>query len=807
MDDDGNNRGSSDERSDESTVTCVTHPSARLDIEPSPIGSTIGRYVVLDEIGEGGMGRVLRAYDPKLQREVALKRVRSDTLDETTAARLVVEARAMAKLSHPNVVPVYDVDEVGPGDVVIAMEFVAGQTLKHWLRAGERDWKEILGAYAEAGRGLVAAHEVGLLHRDFKPANVLVSERGAVKVTDFGLAKVATDSSSSPPGGTPSGSMPAQALSVTLTGAGSVMGTPRYMAPEQHAGDALTPAADQYAFCVALWEALCGEPPFTDKQIPWGKTNGPPAWPEPTVPTPIAQAIARGLSPHPDDRWSSMAELLEALSYESPRLGRRLAVGAVGASAVVLLLWASQRGDEITPCTGAEAQLAGIWDGDRQDEVRAAFEAIDRPYATRTGERIARLLDEYAAAWTAMHTDVCQATTVRGEQSSEVMDLRMGCLHRAAVVLRATTEQLANIDAETAANAQSLIAELRPLSRCEDVDALRQATAPPLPEQVEAVDRVRVLVAEAQAALAAGRYDPARDAIDAAVTAASDVDYGPMQAEVALVRGKILDALGDYAAAETSLQSAMELASRWQLWEEQAEAVTLLMDVVGGSTAAHGRGAPARSPGARTRGRRSARRGGGLERDRFGAQSPGQVRRGGSRGAARPRGAPRVQRFARRRRQVAEQSRARPARPGQDRGSGGRASPGLGAAGGAPRFRAPERGQLAQQPREHPRLPGQVHRGRGRVPPGSGGAREVARAEPSLRGVDPQQPRQRARGSGPARGSRGHAPPGHGRSDRGTGTRSIPRSRTLATTSRVSYRDWDDSRKPRLCIGAPWPRG
>ena len=307
------------------------------------MGATVSRYVVLEEVGRGGMGRVLRAYDPKLQREVALKEVRGDALDETATERLVAEARAMAKLAHPHVVSVFDVEELLTGEVVLVMEYVAGRTLKAWLREQEdRPWREVVDRFMAAGRGLVAAHEAGLLHRDFKPANVLVATDGTVKVTDFGLAK---------PGGlAPRGELSSlDGASVddllvegspneSLTRDGLVLGTRRYMAPEQQRGEALTPAVDQYAFCVALWEALCGAPPFSGAK---DKLAGPPRWPGTSTPRPIALAITRGLSPRAQDRWPSMAALLEALVWDPAGRRRRwlLALGGAGVLGLAGVSW------------------------------------------------------------------------------------------------------------------------------------------------------------------------------------------------------------------------------------------------------------------------------------------------------------------------------------------------------------------------------------------------------------------------------------------------------------------------------------
>ncbi|MCA9654554.1 MAG: serine/threonine protein kinase, partial [Myxococcales bacterium] len=233
---------------------------------PAPeLGSSLGRYLVLEHVGRGAMGHVMRAYDPKLQREVAIKLVSNAVLDRSTRDRMLREARAMAQLSHPNVVAVYDAEESDSG-VMLVMEYVPGQTLRGWTARARRGWAEVVERFVAAGQGLAAAHATGLLHRDFKADNVLVAATGGVKVTDFGLAKLAASAETKLTGesielsrdgleesSTAREGSSGAALDSALTQAGTVMGTPRYMAPEQHRGATLGPAADQYAFCVALW--------------------------------------------------------------------------------------------------------------------------------------------------------------------------------------------------------------------------------------------------------------------------------------------------------------------------------------------------------------------------------------------------------------------------------------------------------------------------------------------------------------------------------------------------------------------------
>src|SRR5579862_4327593 len=221
-------------------------------------GATIGRYVILERLGQGGMGVVYRAYDPELDRRIALKLVRADSRHHLALRqRLVREAQAMARVSHANVLTVYDAGTVGD-EVFIAMELVDGVTLGRWLRAERRAWRDVIDRFVGAGRGLAAAHAAGLVHRDFKPDNVLVAASGAVRVTDFGLARAARESD---PDAAPSPS----ASPSRLTQTGAVLGTPAYMAPEQVRGEAVDARADQFSFCVALYEALWGETPFSGK--------------------------------------------------------------------------------------------------------------------------------------------------------------------------------------------------------------------------------------------------------------------------------------------------------------------------------------------------------------------------------------------------------------------------------------------------------------------------------------------------------------------------------------------------------------
>src|SRR5262249_21319049 len=269
-------------------------PDSQLSTSPTekgapsflPRGARVGRLVVDAFLGAGGMGVVYRAVDPRLDRPVALKLLRSELSGDEARARLLREAQAMARLSHPNVIVVYEVGTFG-GQTFVAMELVTGQTLRDWLRAAKRPWRAVLDRFVQAGRGLAAAHAAGIVHRDFKPANVLLAADARVRVLDFGLARAGAEApalDASSPSPTPS------SLAGEITASGALVGTPAYMAPEQRGGRRADERSDQYSFCVSLHEGLYGERPGNAPP----PTGDAPAW--------LRRAIARGLAREPSDR-------------------------------------------------------------------------------------------------------------------------------------------------------------------------------------------------------------------------------------------------------------------------------------------------------------------------------------------------------------------------------------------------------------------------------------------------------------------------------------------------------------------------
>lgn len=549
----------------------------------SRLGTTLGRYVVLEELGRGSMGVVLRAYDPKLEREVALKVLKAKRLPATAHERMIREARAMAQLSHPNVVAVYDVENDLAGRVVLAMELVRGVPLDRWLK-DDHSWREIVERFVEAGQGLAAAHAVGLLHRDFKPPNVLVGERAMV--TDFGLAR-AQGSWSRSTSEDDDSAIPEEigSLSLDLTADGTVLGTPAYMAPEQHMGEELTPAADQFALCVSLWYALTGQRPYPVEgsslvELVEAKLGGPPPWPRGSeVPRAVVAAIRRGLCPEPGGRWPSVSGLLDELTRVSKPRGRRVVV--VGVAVIALGgAWALSR-DQPRPCSGAEAMIAEAWGPERRAQVEASVRATELPFAGSAWDRLASRLDGYSERWRGMHTEACEATMVRREQSTTVMDARMACLHRARTALAAASELLTDADAQILERADRLVDGLPPLDHCEDIDALLASVTPPKPDAVEAVEAARVRLARATALLDTAKLEEASAVVAELVTTAESLAYEPLLTEVALARSRVLEGEGRYEEASESTKQALRRALRQGQWPEAFTAARSLVFVVG----------------------------------------------------------------------------------------------------------------------------------------------------------------------------------------------------------------------------------
>ncbi|HVU49299.1 MAG TPA: serine/threonine-protein kinase [Polyangia bacterium] len=538
-------------------------------------GHAIGRFMVLGALGAGGMGEVYAAYDPELDRKVAVKVLRPKVSDTDKGASLLLrEAQATAKLRHPNVVVIYDVGTVGES-VFIAMELVEGETAKAWLRSRHPGWREVLEVFIPAGRGLAAAHAANLVHRDFKPDNVMITHDGEVRVMDFGVARQVGAREERPLTESLDGAAPAPYLEANLTRTGALVGTPAYMAPEQFLPDeAIDARTDQFNYCVALYEALYGERPFgrgdiglLHRRAVAGEVQPPPA--QSRVPPWVRRAVLRGLRPKREERWPSMGELLSALSDDpSVRRRRWLAGLAGGALVVATALGARMLGGARGPaqCSSGASRLAGAWEpagasSPRKEAIHRAFLASGAPFAEQAFASVSRLLDGFAARWVSGYVDACEATHVRGEQSPEVLDLRMGCLGERLGNLRALTEVLAGADAKVVENAVNAAGALPSVERCSDAAALRAVVPPPQdPAARREVARVREDLARFVALRDAGQCEAASAKAGPLIAAADATGYDPLRAEVLVAAGILGDNCGDFALAIERLKAAYEAA-------------------------------------------------------------------------------------------------------------------------------------------------------------------------------------------------------------------------------------------------------
>jgi tetratricopeptide (TPR) repeat protein/predicted Ser/Thr protein kinase len=541
------------------TAPAALAPSASAELGP---GARVGRYVVLERVGAGGVGVVYAARDPELNRKTALKLLRPDqTGGRGLEARLRREAQAMARLAHPNVATVYDVGH-HEGRVFVAMEFIEGPTLAQWLGQRARSARGALEPFLAAGRGLSAAHAAGLVHRDFKPQNVLVGDRGRVCVVDFGLAR---------PSGGPraSGDLPDASPFETPplpTRAGALAGSPAYLAPEQLRDEPADARSDQFSFCVALYEALYGEHPFAGATpgarlaaVEAGEVRPPPRGAR--VPRRLRRALVRGLAPAPERRFPSMDALLAELSRDPAATARRLAIATVVAASAAIGLGSSAeltRGPAAPPCRADPSRLAGAWGEARREEMRRAFAASGAPAADETFARLSERLDRYAADWLAMRAEACEGASGAGPPSNEARALQLGCLDRRRQALTSLTELFARADAKMVGRALEAGSSLESISGCTDLPALRARLGPPAaPAASGRVEAEQARLVYGQALLVADRLDEAKAVAAEVLEAARGLGHRPLEAEALFFQGKVVsEGLGGALALEAMAAAA-----------------------------------------------------------------------------------------------------------------------------------------------------------------------------------------------------------------------------------------------------------
>jgi tetratricopeptide (TPR) repeat protein/tRNA A-37 threonylcarbamoyl transferase component Bud32 len=529
----------------------------------------LGRYVLLQRLGQGAMGVVYAAYDEQLDRKVAIKLLRSRG-GEHAQLRLAREAQALARLSHPNVVQIYEIAEASHAKVeqaYLVMEFIDGMTLGRWLADRQRSRAEILEVFTAAGRGLAAAHAVSLVHRDFKPDNVMIRSDGRVLVTDFGLAYADTTLHASAPdlGKLDPDIVSSSKLSEHLTATGAMTGTPAYMAPEQFLGLGTDAQTDQFGFCIALWEALYGKRPFVGRDvaaISMAVTEGDITKPErDDLPSWLRLVLERGLAREPRDRWPTMQALLDALARDPTRRRRSLIAAAVAITLVLVSAIAMRldqqhvHAEQIAICQAEGQAITADWN----DEVRAALErdflATKLELADSAWQSTRTWMDAYVREWTDLRTRTCLAFRVEHTRTEDSHARVVECLdeRRAAIVGLART--WSSVDRQTLIRAPMAATALPPLSACTNEASLARQIRPPEHSR----ERVAVLrdgLEQANALRLAAKFQPALDQAQLVLRDAEALGWQPLVAETRLLIGLLHEDLGEPELAVTALQRA-----------------------------------------------------------------------------------------------------------------------------------------------------------------------------------------------------------------------------------------------------------
>ncbi len=529
---------------------------------PRPLqpGATIGGYRIRARLGAGAMGVVYRAFDTRLQRDVALKLLAPLLPSDPEGAvrrreRLLREAQALAQVRDPHVVTVYEVGEVRE-EIFVAMELIDGVDMRQWLEGGPRRTAEIVDVFIDAGLGLAAAHAAGLVHRDFKPANVLVGRDGRARVGDFGLARASLDVDAPVSGD-------ATPLHGVITRAGDIVGTPAYMAPEVVLGEAADARSDQWAFCVALWEALAGVHPFRQADGGLDRRAAPGARGR-ALPRSLRAIVQRGLAADPAARHEDLRSIVAALQRVRARPRRIATVVALAATAAASATVATLARDPAAAearCAGSQPAWAAVWNDERAQRIAAAFAATAAPSAATVATRTRAIVDDYGARWISLRDEACTAARVHGYETEAMFEQRTRCLDGALRELDALLTVFATADQALVDGALRAVHQLPPLSRCADLRALAGESRLPEDEAARAeLERLRAALAHARALERAGRYDDALREADALVQPATATGDDRLQADVALLRGDAADraARGDEALAAyaTAAQAA-----------------------------------------------------------------------------------------------------------------------------------------------------------------------------------------------------------------------------------------------------------
>ncbi|MCH9679907.1 MAG: serine/threonine protein kinase [Deltaproteobacteria bacterium] len=537
--------GDHDTGKDSPTRTLETDEAAVGSHWERSVGGRLGRYVIKGRLGAGAMGVVYDAVDPQLGRAVAIKLLHPSSSGRTRAAeRFAREVRAMARLEHPHVVSLFDFG-VRDGEAFLVMERVQGQTLSRWL-ATQPSRTERLRLMQHAGEGLAAAHRAGLVHRDFKPDNVLVTLEGTAKVTDFGLARAYAAADRSPSSQEPT---VVDGLADGVTGHGAVVGTPSYMSVEQHRAEELTPRSDQYSYCVSLCEALLGERPFAARSLDallQQKQAGPPARLLQQLPRPMARVIERGLSPTPAERFDDMEALLLALRGRHHHRWWWW----LGAAVILLAVVVATVGRERSTCGLDPEERRALWGEAQRSALHESFGRSSAAHAPGSEQRVSALMAEHARAWTASYEAACGLEETR-------RDPAMACLARHRAGLERRRDSLHALATSELASAVAT-AESQPDPRgCLAPGAAMQLE----PKVVAVLDEVHRLREAASEARRRGDLPRARALLLQAVTAVDTIEAPSLRAGPLRELGDSLDDIGATDAARQTLLTALYQAS------------------------------------------------------------------------------------------------------------------------------------------------------------------------------------------------------------------------------------------------------
>jgi|GEM_PF-2485777 len=527
-------------------------------------GARLGRHILVERVGAGGLAEVYLAYDPKLDRKVAIKIQRSSEQATQAVAeqRFVREAQAAARVTHPNVVGVFDAGTYDDSELpqaeqcglaregsYLVMEFMAGGDLRAWLDAEPRSRTAILSRFVEAGHGLSAAHEAGVVHRDFKPTNVLLTEQGHAKVADFGVARLIGATTGDTTDGATDRLISTPDSTMTLSG--DRLGTPAFMPPEQARGDDVGPEADQYAFCLALLTELVGYPfPEDSAQILQAKQRGPSPAVLARLPRWLSRVLARGLNPDADRRHPTMRALVRAL--DPARRRRRLTLGAAITGAVAAATGLGASSAE-TPCP---THALASWSNAHRLDVRRAFSESGLPYAQQLQSSTMAALDDFAGQWSKQKNEVCEA--LRQQPTRRALHAANRCLDRLSVAFDTLVVQLADADPRTLSHADRMMGALEPPEGC------RRGTPARRLDELWAPDRTAITrgIGRAEVLLRAGDLDGALETGRGAAAEARRRGEPELEGRARTLVGRALIASRRTEQAEDELRHAIIIAER-----------------------------------------------------------------------------------------------------------------------------------------------------------------------------------------------------------------------------------------------------